>query len=103
MIMDGNRRKMQDGQRVEPTGEEAIDMLEMQELVGDVKGVTTMVTKKREGDIIERHGWLVRKWKGQAWGIEQNGDQTQQLGRNKKKRTSNMEELAVEGEQRKKE
>jgi hypothetical protein len=44
----------------------------------------------------------VRKWKRQARGNEHNGEQSQQLGCNKKKRKNSMEKMAGEGEQRKK-
>jgi hypothetical protein len=89
-------------QDTERKKEMVFEKLLTHELVGEAEDWTAMATYEMEGDNIERPRWSVRKWKRQARGDEHNGAQSQQMGRNQKKRKNSMEKMVSEGEQRKK-
>jgi hypothetical protein len=94
-----NAQTAQDTEKkIETAGEKTLT----HEMVGGVEDWTAMATDEMEGDNIERPRWSVRKWKRQARGNEHNGEQSQQMGRTKKKRKNSMEKMAGKGEQRKK-
>jgi hypothetical protein len=93
---------IRNAQDTEQKHETAVDKLLTHELVGEAEDWMAMATNEMDKDIIERPRWSVRRWKRQARGDDHNGTQSQQMGRNKKKRKNSLEKMASEGEQRKK-